>query len=239
MGNCPQRSSHRNDGVLMEGWDEVRKWRQSTRAELLIRRLAVPRSERERVRSVLRDLLVERFPELRHGCIGFYWPFKGEIDLRHLVREVVALGAEAALPVVVQKRQPLEFWAWRPRMKLARGIWNIPVPAEPNAVRPTALLVPLLGFDGAGYRLGYGGGYYDRTLAIMNPKPLTIGVGYALGRLQTIHPQSHDIALDAIVTEAGVAPLRDRPRPSDPGDDESDRASFASPPCFMHEFDPG
>src|SRR3546814_7461577 len=74
-------------------------------------------------------------------------------------------GAEAALPVVVEKGQPLECWAWRPRMKLGRGIWNIPIPDKRDVVRPTALLVPLVGFDAAGYRLGYGGGYYDRTLA--------------------------------------------------------------------------
>lgn len=125
----------------MGNWEEIRKWRRSTRAELLVRRLAVPRSEKPRIRSVLRDLIWEQFPELRHGCIGFYWPFRAEIDLRHLVRDFLALGAEAALPVVVEKRQPLEFWALRPRMKLARGIWNIPIPAEPNAVRPAALLV--------------------------------------------------------------------------------------------------
>jgi 5-formyltetrahydrofolate cyclo-ligase len=65
------------------------------------------------------------------------------------------------------------------------------------------LIVPLLGFDAAGYRLGYGGGYYDRTLAAMAPRPLSIGVGYELGRLDTIHPQAHDIPLDAIVTENG------------------------------------
>jgi len=252
----------------METWQEIRAWRRSTRAELLSGRLAVPRAEKPRIRSLIRDLIWEQFPELRHGWIGFYWPFKGEIDLRHLVREFLALGAEAALPVVVERRQPLEFWAWRPRMKLARGIWNIPVPTEPDAVRPTTLLVPLLGFDAAGYRLGYGGGYYDRTLATTNPKPLTIGVGYEFGRLKTIHPQPHDIPLDAIVTEAGSARFRDRGEPlgratadprtdkkldealkgtfpaSDPFDlttmeDANDDGAYASPPCFMHELDPG
>ncbi len=248
---------------MMENWEEIRKWRRSTRAELLARRLAVPRAEKPRVRSVLRDLIWGQFPELHRGCIGFYWPFKGEIDLRHLVRDLLALGAEAALPVVVETRQPLEFRAWRPRMKLTRGIWSIPVPSEPNAVRPTALLVPLLGFDAAGYRLGYGGGYYDRTLATMRPRPLTIGVGYELGRLETIHPQPHDIPLDAIVTEAGCARFRHRGEPfaggtpgspmdrklddalkgtfpaSDPFDlSHDDRSTYASPPCFMHELDP-
>ena len=249
-------------------WDEIRQWRRATRAELLSRRLAVPRDEKSRIRSIGRDLIDAQFPELRNACISFYWPFKGEIDLRHLVRDFLALGAEAALPVVVEKQQPLEFWAWHPHMKLQRGIWNIPVPAERNTVRPTALLVPLLGFDAAGYRLGYGGGYYDRTLAFLDPKPLTIGVGYELGRLETIYPQPHDIPLDAIVTETGCVRHRYRGRhfgvarrsgeavtrhidgkldealnetfpASDPFDlRQDDGAAYASPPCFMHELDP-
>jgi 5-formyltetrahydrofolate cyclo-ligase len=152
---------------LMQTREDIRAWRRATRAELLARRLRVPRNEKEHTRAAVREFIWEQFPELRHASIGFYWPFKGEIDLRHLVRDFLAVGAQAALPVVVERRQPLEFWAWRPRMKLERGMWNIPVPAAPNVVSPTALLVPLLGFDAAGYRLGYGGGYYDRTLATM------------------------------------------------------------------------
>ena len=89
-------------------------------------------------------------------------------------------------------------------MKLDRGVWNIPIPSERALVEPTVLLVPLLGFDAAGYRLGYGGGYYDRTLAASAPRPFTIGVGHEFGRLQSIYPQSHDIPLDVIVTECGV-----------------------------------
>src|SRR5262245_5093267 len=246
----------------MESWKEIDAWRRSTRAGLLSRRLGVSRREKEPIRSAIRNLIWENFPDLRQGCVGFYWPFKGEIDLRHLVRDLLAVGAEAALPVVVRKREPLEFWAWRPRMKLARGIWNIPVPADRSPVQPAALLVPLLGFDAAGYRLGYGGGYYDRTLAAMTPRPLIIGVGYEIGRLTTIYPQPHDIPLDAIVTEVGSTRFRDHGAPlshaeadarleaklddelkgtfpaSDPFDlDSEDRVTYASPPCFMHELD--
>jgi hypothetical protein len=128
-------------------------------------------------------------------------------------------------------------------MKLKRGIWGIPIPAERRIVQPTALLVPLIGFDKAGYRLGYGGGYYDRTLAVMIPKPLTIGVGYALGRLETIHPQPHDIPMDAIVTEEGFAWVKDlgRLRRNTEGSTDVEhggRRSVASPPCAMHELDP-
>ena len=89
-------------------------------------------------------------------------------------------------------------------MKLVRGIWNIPIPSERYPVQPTVLLVPLVGFDAAGYRLGHGGGYYDRTLANLPQKPLGIGIGYDLGRLESIHPQPHDMPMDVIVTESGV-----------------------------------
>lgn len=97
-------------------------------------------------------------------------------------------------------------------MRMASGIWNIPMPAEGEWLQPEVLLVPLLGFDGSGYRLGYGGGYYDRTLAAMPAKPLAIGIGFELSRLATIHPQPHDVRMDLIVTErqavriAGSAP---------------------------------
>jgi 5-formyltetrahydrofolate cyclo-ligase len=80
-------------------------------------------------------------------------------------------------------------------------VWNVPVPESGAAVLPDLLVVPLVGFDAQGYRLGYGGGFYDRTIAAMTTKPRTIGVGFELGRLETIYPQSHDIALDNIITE--------------------------------------
>ena len=188
----------------MENWEEIREWRRLIRTELRSKRSALPSHEKESVRTRVCDLIWESLPELRDACIGFYWPFQGEINLRDLVRNFIALGAEAALPVVVEKQRPMEFWSWQPQMKLVRGIWNIPTPSERNPVQPTVLLVPLLGFDPAGYRLGYGGGYYDRTLPTFAQKPLTIGIGYELGRLKTIYPQPHDISMDAIVTESGV-----------------------------------
>jgi 5-formyltetrahydrofolate cyclo-ligase len=187
----------------MKTWDEIKAWRRETRAKLLARRVALRRAERERINATVTALLVERVPDLRSGCIGFCWPFKGEVDFRRFVGDAIDGGATAALPVVVERARPLEFWSWQPRMKLQRGIWGIPIPGERRIAQPSVLLVPLIGFDHAGYRLGYGGGYFDRTLAVTAPKPLTIGIGYELGRLETIHPQPHDIPMDAIVTENG------------------------------------
>ena len=230
---------------MMPGWDEVRRWRRERRAELIARRQAIAQGERQRLQPPIISLLEANFPELRGALIGFYWPIRGEIGLHLLVRRLVEHSAGAALPVVVEQRRPLEFWAWRPGDRLERGVWNIPVPAERQVVRPTALLVPLVGFDGRGYRLGYGGGYYDRTLATMVAKPLTIGVGFELGRLATLHPPPHDIPMDAIVTEARVARFpSEREGGSDPDpfalddEDPNSRRTYASPPCFMHELDP-
>jgi 5-formyltetrahydrofolate cyclo-ligase len=131
----------------MENWGNIRDWRRSMRSQLRSKRSALSRDEKERVRLTVCELMRESFPELCDACIGFYWPFQGEIDLRHFVRSFISLGAETALPVVVEKQQPLEFWSWRPPMKLRRGIWNILVPSDRNPVQPTVLLVPLLGFD--------------------------------------------------------------------------------------------
>jgi 5-formyltetrahydrofolate cyclo-ligase len=230
---------------MVESWDEIRRWRREQRDELIGRREALPQRKRQELQARIIDLLPTRFPELTGGLIGFYWPIRSEIGLHALIRRLLEQGAEAALPAVVEKGAPLEFRAWRPGDRLERGFWNIPVPAERRVVRPTVLLVPLVGFDPEGYRLGYGGGYYDRTLAAMTPRPRAIGVGYDLGRLETIHPQGHDVPMDAIVTEAGVfeAPPRAGETPGGAAlpewdEDPNSTGSFASPPCFMHELDP-
>jgi 5,10-methenyltetrahydrofolate synthetase len=136
--------------------------------------------------------------------LGIYWPIRGELDLRDYARRHVETGGTAVLPVVVAKGSPVEFWQWQPGASLRRGFWNIPVPVERRVAVPDVLLIPLVGYDAAGYRLGYGGGYYDRTLAALTPRPLCIGVGYDDSALATIHPQPHDIPMDWIVTERRV-----------------------------------
>jgi 5-formyltetrahydrofolate cyclo-ligase len=205
--------------MSVQSWDEIRQWRRLRRAELIQRRIGLPQQQRADFSERIRRTIGEAFPQLKEALIGFYWPIRGEVGLHGLVRGMIVAGARAALPVVVAKRQPLEFRAWQPGACMARGVWNIPIPAEGQAVRPSALLVPLVGFDNRGYRLGYGGGFYDRTLAALSPKPLAIGIGYELGRLATIHPQPHDIPMDALVTEAGVVHFRDREPPPDPDAD--------------------
>jgi 5-formyltetrahydrofolate cyclo-ligase len=186
----------------VQGWEEVRAWRRSERAALLARRSAMSRDERKGCEDRITALIGRSVPELGQvRSLGFYWPFKGEYDPRPLARSLHAQGMRLALPVVVERARPVEFRAWWPGMRLTPGVWGIPVPAEGEPVLPEALLVPLLGFDGQGYRLGYGGGYYDRTLAAMPVKPLAVGIGFEMSCLPTIHPQPHDVPMDLIVTE--------------------------------------
>jgi 5-formyltetrahydrofolate cyclo-ligase len=201
----------------METWGEINPWRKATRSRLLAERMALPRAAREQAAAGIVEQLRRHAPSELRRSVGFYWPIKGEPDLRAFVRELIEQGCEAALPVVVVKNRPLEFWRWDPSTKLTRqSVWGIPVPAERVPARPAVLLAPFIGFDEAGYRLGHGGGYYDRTLASLSPRPFVIGVGLESGRLETIHPRPHDIPLDMIATESGVlhgtAALADRAR---------------------------
>ena len=186
----------------METPADVQTWRRTVRDELLERRRNVPEAEQHRVSALVGSRIRTEFPELDREIIGFYWPIRGEIDLRPLVTELSGAGSRAALPVITGRNEPLAFAEWTPEARMVRGTWNIPVPSESEWIQPTVLLIPVLGFDQAGYRLGYGGGYYDRTLALMKPGPVTIGVGYESGRLESIFPQAHDLPLDAVVTES-------------------------------------
>jgi 5-formyltetrahydrofolate cyclo-ligase len=102
-----------------------------------------------------------------------------------------------ALPLVEVKAAPLVFRRWTPETRMVRGDWNIPVPPpDAEAVTPEIALAPVVGWTAEGFRLGYGGGYFDRTLAALSPRPFTIGIGLQAARLATIYPQPHDIALE-------------------------------------------
>jgi 5,10-methenyltetrahydrofolate synthetase len=182
-------------------WDEVRAWRKAERARLIAARLAVPLETRaawtERIAAQLEPIL-----RAVDGPVSFYWPMRAEPDFRPLMRRLAADGIVIALPVVIEPKTAMRFRPWTPRAKLEPGIWNIPVPATREEVIPRLLLAPVVGFADS-YRLGYGGGYFDRTLAKLGAGHSAIGVGYELAQLATIHPQPHDIRLSRIVTEAG------------------------------------
>ncbi len=186
-------------------WQSIRSWRRTQREVLIRARIGIGKQQRQHCLKIIEAGISEILPTLSTGIVGFYWPIKGEFDLRRLLEKTIHQGWHAALPVVVEAGEPLEFRLWQADTKLVPGIWNIPVPEARNVVRPTVLLVPLVGFDSGNYRLGYGGGYYDRTIASYEKQPVTLGVGLDLCRLDTIYPQWHDIPMDHIVTVATQA----------------------------------
>ena len=203
-------------------WPEVKLWRKTARAKLITARVAVPVA----VRAAWTDDLVANLRPLLAAApppISFYWPFKGEPDLRPLMRALDTAGIEIALPVAVRLGEPMTFRPWRRGAPMERGIWDIPIPATPKEIVPRTVIAPLVGYDGGNYRLGYSGGFFDRTLAKLGPAVQAIGVGFSPFALPTIHPQPHDVAMARIVTEA--VPL--------------DLAAGASPVCYLDEADPG
>lgn len=151
--------------------------------------------------------LETNFPQLAGLRVGFCWPVKNEPDLRPLVQSWIRSGQTgfaALLPVVLEDGVRLAFRAWRPDSRMTVDRYGIPTPADGEFLVPEALLLPVNAFDAEGYRIGYGGGFFDRTLASLKPKPLSIGVGFELARVDSIHPRPHDVRLDAMVSEAGV-----------------------------------
>ena len=183
--------------------------RRTLRDAALSRRLALSANEVDRLGAEVCRQLLAQFPAPPGRTIAFCWPISNEPDLRPAMRAWRAAGAEVCLPVVVRLRSPLIFRSWRPENEMVPDHHGIPAPAHGDAVWPDVLIIPVNAFDAAGYRLGYGGGYFDRTLARMPAPPLVIGVGFELARVDSIWPQAHDIPMDWMVTEAGAfAPVR-------------------------------
>ncbi|RDL47646.1 5-formyltetrahydrofolate cyclo-ligase [Ensifer sp. M14] len=179
----------------------IYEWRKLRRQELINARQAPLAAERATWGRAIQAAIDPIVADVAGKAIALYWPFRGEPDLRPWMNALAARGALCLLPVVIAKTQPLSFRSWRQGEPLERGVWGIPIPAAGMDVRPSIVVAPLVGFDERGFRLGYGGGYYDRTLAVLEPRPLVIGVGFELQKIESIHPQWHDIAMDTIVTE--------------------------------------
>jgi 5-formyltetrahydrofolate cyclo-ligase len=187
----------------MDG-DTLKSWRRSQRERLIRERSLLDPVTLEGWRHRIDFFLERSFPGLAGRRVAFCWPIKNEYDARHFARTLRARGSLTALPVVVAPKLPLAFREWHPGVELAKGALDIPYPVNSRAVVPEAVLLPMNGWDPQGYRLGYGAGFFDRTLAGLAKRPVVIGISYEQARLDSIHPQPWDIPVDYLVTERGV-----------------------------------
>ena len=183
--------------------------KRALRKELIEQRLALPdRQQRcDLLQRVMRIWLVNR-PDT---VIGAYWPIKGEFDplpALHRWKEDGELLDERqlrriGLPVVDKMHKTLKFHAWHPGCPMEEDAYGIPKPKDTEVIVPTLLFVPCVGYGPGGYRLGYGGGFYDRTLATLQPSPYTVGLGFTNGFVGDLVPEPHDMPLDAILNDNG------------------------------------
>jgi 5,10-methenyltetrahydrofolate synthetase len=140
-------------------------------------------------------------------AIGAYWPIKGEFDaLPALFRWAEADDSRViGLPVIDKQTKQLRFQMWFPGCEMEEDAYGIPKPKDTPVFHPTLLLVPCVGFGPRGVRLGYGGGFYDRTLATLLPRPTTVGLAYSQGFVPWLEAEPHDVPLDAVLTDEGLA----------------------------------
>ena len=215
----------------------LKAWRKAERERLIAARLSVGPAVLDAWRRRIDRSLELSFPGLSSCRLAFCWPIKGEYDARHLARTLRSQGALTALPVVKARNAALVFREWHPGVELAAGALDIPYPVNSAEVVPQAVLLPMNGWDPRGYRLGYGAGFFDRTLAGFSKRPVVVGISYELAKMDTIHPQSWDIPMDFVVTERGVyrrdpdglAFLGEPPGGDDP-------SALASPVCYAGEI---
>jgi len=185
----------------MHDWQALRK---QQRTHLVECRKAITKNDHRLWSNTITTLLQRGFPELREKNIGIYWPIHGEYDPRPVGVYFHQQGATLALPEVANKHTPLCFQKWWPDAPMKKGAYGIPTPENTEQVDINVMMVPMLGFDSQGYRLGYGSGYFDRTLAVIMPRPLVIGIAFEISRIDSVDPQPHDIPMDFIVTETGI-----------------------------------
>lgn len=202
-------------------------WRRAVRRSLLDWRSALDGALHQQYSDQIRTHLAAFLTQRANATVGFYWPIQNEIDLRPVMENHVASGGRAALPVVPGKDMPMVFHDWTLDTEMVPGFAKIPEPANSKEVAVHAMIAPLVGFDRKGYRLGYGGGFFDRTLGVLKRKPLVVGIGFEDTMLDDIRPHRYDVPTDVIITEKGVRFINDARRP------DEDKSDQSSPPCHL------
>lgn len=180
------------------------------RTEVLQKRAAVsPEGRRAFAEGLARDgvAFVRRATGREAPVASVFLSIRGEPDTEHLIEALVAAGVTLALPVTVERAQPLRFQAWRPGETLVAGRYGIREPmSSAREVSPDVLFVPLAAYDRRGFRLGYGAGYYDTTLEVLRRRKtvVAIGVAFSIQEVESVPTEPHDQRLDAVVTEHGL-----------------------------------
>jgi 5,10-methenyltetrahydrofolate synthetase len=189
---------HASSGV--DARSDLRRIQLATRAAL------DPQTHRERSQALCEHLW-QWFLTRPPASFGFCAPFRGECDLWPLALQLVAAGWQGCMPVAETAAAPMVFRAWSPHAAMTQDRHGIAVPDTATVAAPAILLLPVVAVDARGYRLGYGGGYFDRTLAALKAQgetPLCIGIGFELCRVADIQPQAHDQPLHWLATENGL-----------------------------------
>lgn len=189
-------------------WKDVARWRKAERDRLVAARQAMPPALHRACTAAIAERLDHLLGDVQGRTISVYWPMRAEPDLRPWMLSLHRRGAICGLPVVVGRDEPMTFRRWAPGMPLVAGIWKIPVPAADDRVIPDVVLAPVVGFDEGCFRLGYGGGYFDRTLAAIDTPLVAIGVAFEMMRLADVFAQPHDMPMQVIVTESRVRDCR-------------------------------
>lgn len=172
------------------------------RRELLANRQAIDAEVRRGRDAVISRRVIAWCRQHQPACLGIFIPIRGEPDLMEAYKEVHAAGTRLALPVVMAPESPLAFVSWAPGEPLSKDAFGVPVPVSGELLQPDALLIPCVGFDDRRFRLGYGGGFYDRTLAL-SPRPVAIGIAYAC--MKTVfEPSPYDVPMDTIITDGAA-----------------------------------
>jgi 5,10-methenyltetrahydrofolate synthetase len=176
------------------------------REEMRLQLLALREAMQERARH--ERALVERVGRWLRAVparrLASYWPTRGEADMTPAILEWLQQDPQRVVALPVIENELLTFAPWMPGQPLKTGAYGIPVPETTQRIVPQLLLVPCVGIDRRRYRLGYGAGFYDRTLPTISPRPVAVGIAFDCGRVETIEPMPHDFRLDLAITESGV-----------------------------------
>jgi len=190
--------------------DTIAEQKKRLRGEVRAARKALDEGAREQAAMRVTRRFLEALPVMRPGAmssvVAVYWPHGSELDTRPLLQALHAVGHTCVLPVVIEPAAPLEFRRWTPETELQPAALGIPVPVGTEAAVPEVIAAPLLAFDEAGFRLGQGGGFYDRTIAALRQAGdlVVAGVAFEMQRVEKVPRDGYDLPVDWMVTDAAT-----------------------------------